>query len=91
VKYNFANLTFLHKIDSSSKRILKTFCLFKKFVGGETTIDSYVNISEALTSTGWTQLASLPVTIALHCLTLINSTMLIAIGGMQESPLYIQF
>jgi hypothetical protein len=67
------------------------FYFFLNIVGGETNMNSYVNINEALTSTGWTRLASLPVTIASHCVTLRNSTMVIAIGGMQESLLKTPF
>jgi N-acetylneuraminic acid mutarotase len=53
--------------------------------GGADDSDSYLNSAEMLTEEGWeSNIPSLPVTISYHCMVTVNSTTVMAIGGVQN-------
>jgi hypothetical protein len=54
--------------------------------GGFYSSGSYLNRAEMLTEEGWeSNIPSLPVTIAAHCMVTVNSTTVLIIGGMQNN------
>ncbi len=53
--------------------------------GGNDGSGSYLNSAEMLTEEGWERnIPSLPVTIIGHCMVTVNSTTVMAIGGLQN-------
>jgi hypothetical protein len=61
----------------------------KLFVtGGKAAHSSDLNSTEMLSTEGWeSNIPSLPVTIAYHCMATVNSTTVLAIGGKQNSQI----